>query len=310
MVHCLAHGLRHTDPARASVLVAYRDQGDAYVTKVFALSEDLDAVYKDLQSFVADGGGDGPEAVQVALADAVDKMKWSDSKRAAKMILVGDAPAHSQDQAPLLAASKRAIARGIVVNTVRCGGDAVVESQFREVARLADGRFYSIDQRGGVVAIATPFDDELLRSSTARCSTPPSTPAAARPRPPARCDAANQRPSPRRPPPTASASSRSQGVRAAGRARSAAPPDRRSREGRRAEDRSFPAPMKALNQEERVEYAKKQQAQRKEVAEKIAAVSKKRDAFLNSQAKVQKDSFDGRVFESVKTAAARAGVAY
>src|SRR6516162_216877 len=37
-------------------LVAYRDRGDAYVTKVFDLSDDLDAVHAKLMGFVATGG--------------------------------------------------------------------------------------------------------------------------------------------------------------------------------------------------------------------------------------------------------------
>src|SRR3954453_24101216 len=41
-------------------LVAYRDRGDAYITKVFDLTEDLDAVHTNLMSFKAEGGGDFP----------------------------------------------------------------------------------------------------------------------------------------------------------------------------------------------------------------------------------------------------------
>ncbi len=41
-------------------LVAYRDRGDAYVTRVVDLSEDLDSMYATLMDFQADGGGDGP----------------------------------------------------------------------------------------------------------------------------------------------------------------------------------------------------------------------------------------------------------
>src|SRR4051812_46197987 len=39
-------------------LVAYRDKGDAYVTRVFDLSDDLDAVHGELKKFEAKGGGD------------------------------------------------------------------------------------------------------------------------------------------------------------------------------------------------------------------------------------------------------------
>src|SRR4051812_19296874 len=44
-------------------LVAYRDRGDAYVVKKFDLSSDLDAVFRELRTYHADGGGDTPEHV-------------------------------------------------------------------------------------------------------------------------------------------------------------------------------------------------------------------------------------------------------
>ena len=37
-------------------LVAFRDRGDEYITKVFDLTEDLDTVYTNLMGFRADGG--------------------------------------------------------------------------------------------------------------------------------------------------------------------------------------------------------------------------------------------------------------
>ena len=42
-------------------LVAYRDRGDEYVTKVFDLTDDLDAIHGHLQGLKAAGGGDFPE---------------------------------------------------------------------------------------------------------------------------------------------------------------------------------------------------------------------------------------------------------
>src|SRR5688572_12554359 len=44
-------------------LVAYRDKNDAYETRWFDLTTDLDAVYENLMSFRAEGGGDTPEHV-------------------------------------------------------------------------------------------------------------------------------------------------------------------------------------------------------------------------------------------------------
>lgn len=45
-------------------LVAYRDLGDEYVTKVLPLTEDLDKAYTTLMEYKADGGGDEPENVR------------------------------------------------------------------------------------------------------------------------------------------------------------------------------------------------------------------------------------------------------
>src|SRR5262245_61847381 len=104
-------------------LVAYRDRGDAYVTRRFDLSPDLDALYAELQGLVADGGGDGPESVNQALHEAVTQMAWSKEPNTYRVVfLVGDAPPHmdyAQDvhfpESVLLAKQ-----RGIVVNTIQC----------------------------------------------------------------------------------------------------------------------------------------------------------------------------------------------
>ena len=58
-------------------LVAYRDRGDDYVTRVVDLSDDLDSMYATLMDFRAAGGGDGPESVNQALHDAVHRISWS-----------------------------------------------------------------------------------------------------------------------------------------------------------------------------------------------------------------------------------------
>ena len=42
-------------------LVAYRDRGDAYVTRFYDLSDDIDQVFAHLLAFQAEGGGETPE---------------------------------------------------------------------------------------------------------------------------------------------------------------------------------------------------------------------------------------------------------
>src|SRR4051794_6136845 len=105
-------------------LVAYRDRGDDYVTKVTDLTGDLDAVHGELKKFTANGGGDAPESVNQALDDAVNKVKWSTDKRTLRIIfLVGDAPPHMdyKDDVKYPDTCKRAVEKGILVNTIQCG---------------------------------------------------------------------------------------------------------------------------------------------------------------------------------------------
>src|SRR5688572_25755260 len=75
-------------------LVAYRDNGDEYVTKVLPITEDLDKAYTTLMDYRADGGGDTPENVRRALADGVRNAGWSHARSnlAQIVFLVGDAP--------------------------------------------------------------------------------------------------------------------------------------------------------------------------------------------------------------------------
>jgi hypothetical protein len=145
-------------------LVAYRDKRDAYVTKVFELSSDLDAIHGELKKFQAQGGGDTPEHVNQALYDAVHKIKWSDDKKTLKIIfLVGDAPPHMDytDDVKYPETCKKAVEKGIIINTVLCGTDGETEKVWRDVAGKAKGSFVAIPQDGGVRVVSTPFDPHL-----------------------------------------------------------------------------------------------------------------------------------------------------
>jgi Mg-chelatase subunit ChlD len=148
-------------------LVAYRDIGDAYVTRVFDLDADLDRVYQRLLSFRADGGGDTPEHVARALDESVHKMSWSASGgNAVRLIyLVGDAPPHLdyQDGYDYAKAARAAAAKGIQIHAIRCGTDPETATYWRKIASLGHGEFLTIDQSGGMREHRTPYDEELAR---------------------------------------------------------------------------------------------------------------------------------------------------
>lgn len=172
-VWSIANSIRNTDPnAELRIgLVAYRDVGDDYVTKEFALTTDLDAVFAELSSYRAAGGGDTPEDVDAALDVTLHKMQWRDDAK--KLVfLVGDAPPASRGDVPTFAVSAREAAnRQIIINTIRAGSDSNTQTSFQEIASLAKGEFSSIHQDGGVQQVATPYDDKLAELSATIDST-------------------------------------------------------------------------------------------------------------------------------------------
>ena len=154
-------------------LVAFRDRGDQYVTRVIDLSDDLDSVYATLTEFQADGGGDEPESVNQALYEAVHNMSWSDANQAYRVVfLVGDAPPHmdyNEAQYPAIAAAARA--KGIVINTVQCGAMAYTAESWAAIANLGGGDFLQVEQSGSAVAFETPFDTAIAELSARLDST-------------------------------------------------------------------------------------------------------------------------------------------
>ncbi|MET0070557.1 MAG: vWA domain-containing protein [Candidatus Thiodiazotropha sp.] len=149
-------------------LVAYRDRGDDYVTRVVDLSEDLDSVYATLMDFGAAGGGDGPESVNQALHDAVHKISWSQGGDAYRtLFLVGDAPPHMdyQDDVKYPQTLNRAKTKGIVVNTIQAGNSPPTRLVWNKIAQAGLGQYAQVAQDGSAVAITTPFDERLARLS-------------------------------------------------------------------------------------------------------------------------------------------------
>jgi uncharacterized protein YegL len=165
-------------PAKPNVrvgLVAYRDHGDAYVTQVLPLTNDLDKVYTTLMEYRADGGGDGPEDVRRALSDGVRKAGWSkpQANTAQIVFLVGDAPPHDDyvQEPDTLDTTAEAIKVGMVVNTIQCGADATTQQVWQQIARRGEGQYFAIAQDGGVETVATPYDSRLSELGTKLGST-------------------------------------------------------------------------------------------------------------------------------------------
>ncbi len=149
-------------------LVAYRDRGENYVTKVIDLSSNLDSMYATLMDFQATGGGGAPESVNQALHEAVNKISWSQDQDTYKVVfMVGDAPPHMdyQDDVKYPVSVKIANKKGILINTIQCGVDANTKHEWLQIAQLGGGDYFQVEQAGSAVAVVTPYDEKLAKLS-------------------------------------------------------------------------------------------------------------------------------------------------
>lgn len=137
--------------------VFYRDHGDEYVTSVSPFSKDVNVTNKFIAAQGADGGGDGPEAVDDALHVSVNEMAWSKSARARLMFLILDAPPHAQKNNTdrIKAAVAKAAEKGIrVIPLVASGGgyeqDKSMEYLMRSIALATNGTYAFLTDHSGV----------------------------------------------------------------------------------------------------------------------------------------------------------------
>jgi Mg-chelatase subunit ChlD len=296
-------------------LVAYRDKGDAYVTQVHDLTDDLDAVHAKLREFKAEGGGDGPESVNQALDDAVNKVKWSTDKKTLRIIfLVGDCEPHMdyKDDVKYPDTCKKACEKAILINTVQCGGDPEARKHWQEICLKAEGSYVQIAQDGGVAAVETPYDKDLAALNTELAGT-----TLAYGRGERKKDAETKLETARTLPAPAAAD-RAAYLSKGGAAGldydlvNALKSKKVKLEELREEE--LPAELKKLDKNERKQYVEKLERKREDLNKKALDLDKKRNDFIQQKLKEDgkkgKDGFDNQVLEMLRKQAKRADIDY
>jgi len=302
-------------------LVAYRDRGDAYVTRVVDMSSDLDSMYATLMDFKAGGGGDSPESVNQALHDAVHDLSWSQDSKAYRVIfLVGDAPPHMdyQDDVKYPETVKAALDKGIVVNTIQAGGSPQTTTQWQRIAGLGQGSYFQVEQGGSAVAIATPYDEALAELSAELDDTRLYYGTAEEKAKKALKKEATDKLH-------AGSSVASRARRATFNASEAGKKNLLG-EGELVEDvtsgrldlsnieaDALPAPMQTMAPEEQAAMVEETAARRKELKAEITQLAQQRDEYLKKELEARggaKDSLDDKVYGAVREQAASAGLTY
>ena len=114
---------QHPNVDQRYALIVYRDEGDDYVTRDFDFTESLEGFQANLSDQEAQGGGDYPEAMHLALEDA-QGLTWRAEGTARVLFLVADAPPHAEFAQRTLDAVMALRSAGVVIYPVAASGVA------------------------------------------------------------------------------------------------------------------------------------------------------------------------------------------
>lgn len=145
-------GKATSTPLRTAALF-YRDEGDEFLTKF----SDFTANPENTRAFIAkqeaNGGGDYPEAVHVALEDALQKLSWDENASTKIAFMLLDAPAHhNQEVIGSIHNSIREYAKNgiIIIPIAASGADKNTEFMLRFFAISTGGTYAFITDDSGV----------------------------------------------------------------------------------------------------------------------------------------------------------------
>jgi hypothetical protein len=142
-------------------MVAFKDRGDEYVTKTFALTTDTLGFEHQVEDIFASGGGDTAESVNAGVHAAVTGLDWSEGAVARFAFLVGDAPPHLdyEQDADYATDMKDAAHRGIQLFTIAASGmDEQGQVVWRQIAQYT-GATNMFVLRGGAGPQSTGAGD-------------------------------------------------------------------------------------------------------------------------------------------------------
>ena len=160
----VAHRI-HRIPGEVDVrlgMTLYRDEGDEFLTRTFDFTPDIGDFSEALSAVVAADGGDPPEALDEALADALARPSWRWASEAIQLVfLVADAPPQILRQVPVpyTDSMRDAARRGIKIFPVSSSGtDDQAEFVFRQLAQFTGARYVFLTYGAGGRATGASTD--------------------------------------------------------------------------------------------------------------------------------------------------------
>ncbi len=140
----------HPNVSLRLALIVYRDHGDAYLTRSFDFTDDLDVFLGNLKNQKAGGGGDYPEAMDSGLSD-MNQLSWRQGAVARMAFVVADAPPKTQNLQKAIDQALIARAQGIRLYGVAASGVGDrAEYILRGMAWLTLARYIFLTDDSGI----------------------------------------------------------------------------------------------------------------------------------------------------------------
>jgi hypothetical protein len=135
--------------------------GNDWIRLVTPLTRDLDDLSGKLFALKTNGGEEYCGAViQRALGD----LAWDDNPKTYKAVFIAGNEPFTQGRVDARSASKEALAKGIIINTIHCGNrQEGINGAWHDGAALGGGDFLVIDQDKVVAHVEAPQDKRIAQ---------------------------------------------------------------------------------------------------------------------------------------------------
>lgn len=132
-----------------------------FIRQVTPLTTDLDLISEKLFALKTNGGNEYCGAV---IQDATKQLKWDDGAVNMKLIYIAGNEAFTQGTVNYKEAIATALQNKIFINTIFCGNQAQgINGLWKDGADKGQGKFFTIDSNAAVQYINTPFDDQISK---------------------------------------------------------------------------------------------------------------------------------------------------
>ena len=282
-----------------------------WIRQIQPLTRDLDKVSEELFALTTNGGDEYCGAV---IQRATNDLAWDANPKVYKAIFIAGNEPFIQGPVDAKKSCQNAIAKGIIVNTIHCGGEAQgIAEHWNQGALLADGKYLVIDQNQAIVNIEAPQDKEIVKLNEQLNSTYINYGSAA---------------------PAAKARQIAQDYNSASKAESGAQVQRiiskasanylntgwdlvdaskqKDFDITKVKEADFPEEMKKMTVEERKTYLEKKITERAEIQKQVLTLNKEREAYVATKRKesTKTDTLDTAITRALRAQAEKKGIAW